>query len=232
MGGINHQPCRTYLAESTRLSRCVSSARSHFEQANIALEDVILLELDGKSGSAGPIKHHLQLSQDHLLSTLSCLGALKAKMEEMGYRDLPELRAVDLSELGNKLVSSGMAGKQSWDKMSGIMSSQTFYGNVREFETQASALLRLTQDLLSAVSDVTDFADDGKLNEVLEENRTGNFKRQFARLYASWNKFMSDFLASSLISTEIWYAHNGFGSLVGKQQVLVPEHVSSSLRTV
>lgn len=220
MGGINHQPCKGYLEESTELSRSISLARSQFEQGNIALEDVLILELAGKSGSADPIKHHLQLSQDHLLSALSWLKRLKAKMDRMNYRDLPALHTINLSELGDRLVSAGMVSRHSWNKMSDIMVSRTFYGNVKEFETQILSILRLTRDLLTAVSSVTDFAEDGRLNLLLEENRPGNFKPQFVKLYLRWNQFMGDFLASSLISTEVWYAHNGFGSITDDPQIV------------
>jgi len=214
MGGINHQPCKNYLRESTELSRSVSLARSQFEQANIALEDVIILELAENLGSVSPIKHHLQLSQDHLLSAFSWLKRLEAKMDKMGYRDLPPLQTINLTEVGDSLTSMRMVDERSWDKMTSIMVSQSFYGNVREFEIQISTILRLTQELFSAVTSVSDFADDGKLNELLEENKPGNFKQQFVRLYANWNEFMDDFLASSLISTEVWYAYNGFGSVI------------------
>ena len=38
-------------------------------------------------------------------------------------------------------------------------------------------------------------------------------KAEFAKLYTKWNDFRARFLASSIISTELWYAHTGKGSL-------------------
>lgn len=51
MGGKNHQPCSGYLALSTKLSRSLSLANAELELANVALEDLILAELDGNTGS-------------------------------------------------------------------------------------------------------------------------------------------------------------------------------------
>ncbi len=221
MGGINHQPCRAYLPESTRLSRFVSLARLQFEQANVALEDVIILELEHQSGSVNPIKHHLQLSQDHIISVLGALKALKEKMDTLAYQDLSPLSVMDSEQVGSALTRAGFVEQSSWHKMISLMKKGTFYANVKEFESQMANLLKLTQHLLSAVCHLADFADDGTLHEILEGNREGNIKASFARLYTAWNQFHGDFLASSLVSTEVWYAENGFGSLLTKSADVV-----------
>ena len=59
--------------------------------------------------------------------------------------------------------------------------------------------------------------DDGKLNELLETNRPGNIKVEFARLYAAWGKFQQVFLASAMCSTELWYRYTGAGSLLDEK---------------
>lgn len=213
MGGINHQPCRHYLRESTRLSRCVSSARSHFEQGNIALEDIILLELEGKRGSLNPMRHHLQLSQDFLQSARESLTALESRMWALDYKDLAALHVIDITSLGKDLSDGGLVDAVSWEKMSTLMKESTFFASVRHFHSMLSELSTLTDTLFASVASLGDFADEGTLNSVLEENRAGNIKAPFARLYTAWGLFQADFLASSLVSTEVWYAQNGFGTL-------------------
>ncbi len=215
MGGINHQPCKHYLRESTALSRCVSLARSQFEQANIALEDILLLELDKKQGSINPIRHHLQLSQDYLHSALVCLVALKTKMHDLNYQDLPPLHTIDTDQLGQHLATQGIVDDCSWNKMARLMKNSTFFANIKEFELQVHLLLKNTSMLLVSVDQLGDFADDGTMHNILEENRQGNIKIFFAKLYTAWNLFQADFLASSILSTEVWYAHNEYGSLTG-----------------
>jgi hypothetical protein len=56
---------------------------------------------------------------------------------------------------------------------------------------------------------------------VPEENRVGNFKIPFAQLLTAWQAFIGLFAASSLITTEAWYKHNGYGSLVAPATVSV-----------
>ncbi|MFN3692742.1 MAG: hypothetical protein ACK4SL_01415 [Candidatus Paceibacteria bacterium] len=55
MGGKNHQPRGRYLQNSTLMSRSMSLAQIGLELANVALEDLILAELDGKIGDIVPI---------------------------------------------------------------------------------------------------------------------------------------------------------------------------------
>lgn len=57
-------------------------------------------------------------------------------------------------------------------------------------------------------------ASVGDLNLVLEQNQALNFRREFVVLYSAWASFEQAFLISSLISTEVWYRFNRFGSLV------------------
>jgi hypothetical protein len=214
MGGINHQPCSKYLLESTRLSRYVSLARASFEQANAALEDIIILELQGSKGAIGPVNHHLMLSNDHVVSACAQLQALREKMKVNDYKDLPPLAEIDLEQLGNRLSEAAIVDHTSWKKMSTMMRERSFYGNVVEFETQLLTLLDSCKALQIGIASLGEQADKGNLHLVLEENQEGNIKVEFARVYSAWNQFNADFLASSLVSTEVWYLHKGFGSLV------------------
>jgi hypothetical protein len=71
------------------------------------------------------------------------------------------------------------------------------------------------------VSALEGIARKGEVTRTLEENRPGNIKEAFANLYCAWAKFNQDFLASSLLSTELWYAFNGYGSLAGRDMQLM-----------
>jgi len=78
-------------------------------------------------------------------------------------------------------------------------------------------LMLETRGLRMAIVDTTAAANVGKLNLVLEENRSGNFKQEFARLYCAWAKFQQLFLASSMLSTDLWYRNCGVSSLLSPQ---------------
>ncbi|TXH01021.1 MAG: hypothetical protein E6R05_06185, partial [Candidatus Moraniibacteriota bacterium] len=97
MGGKNHQPCKTYLANSTRLSRYLSLAYAHLELGNAALEDILLGELSPDWNSRDAIGHYRDLQRE-LVTSVGELGhaklalaTLRQQMDETGFADLPTL---------------------------------------------------------------------------------------------------------------------------------------------
>ena len=86
------------------------------------------------------------------------------------------------------------------------------------FSKSVQGLIQLTDDLQGRVIENKGSASRGELNLVLEQNRPGNFKVEFARLYTAWGKFHRIFLASSMLSTELWYAYTLRGSLLDSGQ--------------
>ncbi|MGV7222182.1 MAG: hypothetical protein ACQ9MH_11690 [Nitrospinales bacterium] len=215
MGGQNHQPCNTYLANSTRLSRSASIAFGELEKANECLEDLILLELEGKIGLIDPVITHLVASVDALNDFQGWLNALRQQMKDQNYIDLPTLRTIDLEALGRAFVLNNMAREGAWKKVSSIMNKGGFYCVLDHFEENVKNILLDTLALKRKLISLDFEARQGMVNLVLEENRKGNIKLEFARLYTSWGMFQEEFLTSSLISTELWYSFNKYGSMVG-----------------
>jgi hypothetical protein len=108
MGGQNHQPCNrpqtNYLRLSTKMSRDLSVARAYFEQANIALEDVLLQELAGQGG--GSVKHIIEQLSDSkaaLAEMMKTIGLLRADMHSHAFEDLPTLQFVPRPHAGGVL---------------------------------------------------------------------------------------------------------------------------------
>ncbi len=214
MGGINHQPCRHYLPQSTKLSRSMSRARADFEKANIALEDLILAELDGSRGDSSQIKISLSCSHDSLQEMLRDVDALSCRMDELRFTDLPTLRSVDWDEVGTRFATRGMVNRQSWEEVIALATTGGFRLVLSTIRTQIEDLDLHTCLLLDQVSLWVMVTGDN-LHSILEENLPGNFKAQFASVYSRWAAFQQFFLASSLCSTEQWYVFMGYGSLVG-----------------
>ena len=219
MGGKNHQPCNAYLETSTRMSRAASLVYIAFEQANVCLEDLILAELNGSRGSVEGVLSSLDTSKGGLSDLRQEISNLRAEMEEKGYSDLPSLATIDLEELGRRLRADGMVEEDAWEVISEKMKAVGFYGVLDFFHDHASGLLHLTNLLARGIRNLRASVEEGSVSSVLEENRSGNVKREFARLYASWKRFDCLFLASSVLSTELWYAFNQFGSLVEGESV-------------
>lgn len=226
MGGQNHQPCNkvgtSYLLFSTTLSRAVSSARSTLEQANIAIEDILILEIrDGKNGRIEPVLHRIALSNNAIDDAKEAIAALRADMHKHDFEDLPELRETDLMNLGVDLAMQGMVDLQSW-KLAllhyGESGERGFAAMLTYFEKTLDDLAMLTNQLYNKVHRVELATREGRLNQVLEENEDGNFKVEFARLYQKWNTFQQVFLASSMLSTELWYRHTKAESLLQRRK--------------
>jgi len=215
MGGINHQPCGSYLRLSTLLSKRLSLARSELELANNVLEDLILDELEeGFGTSVTGIVDRLRNSQSDLQGALGTLEDLRVQMKNLGYEDLPTLGTTDLIELGLFLTHEKVVENHAWTQVTQTMRTRGFYGMLEVFEQDISNLIVLTDKLAALVLENEPIASGGNLRIILEENRPGNFKVEFARLYSAWAGFQQIFLASSILSTELWYRFNDSGSLI------------------
>lgn len=215
MGGKNHQPCRNYLPESTRLSRAVSVAYIELETANVCLEDLILAEINGHTGGVDGVCSHLRLSKEALFGVMNSIKLLQDRMDKLGYKDLPSIRELDLDKLGQELAGKGMVDETAWKSMISVTSNGSFYASLSRFRDHVLDLVGLTERLTTNIEGLRTSAETGTINVVLEENQPGNLRVGFAQLYSSWDTFHREFLASSMLSTEIWYAYKGFGSLTG-----------------
>jgi hypothetical protein len=213
MGGVNHQPCGSYFPESTELSKAISMSYATLELANVALEDLILNEVGGGNGSVEGITERLNQSQDNLGNARKILEKLRAKMDENNFIDLPTLRKTNLKSVGHDLAAKNLININAWQKVSSIMEKHGFYGMISHFDGHLKTLQDKTAQLNSAVRVLSEKATHGLVIRTLEENQPGNIKVEFADLYTSWAEFHQDFLASSILSTELWYIFRGYGSL-------------------
>lgn len=214
MGGMNHQPCRNFLKPSTMLSKHVSMANLQLLQANVFLEDILLAEMDNGKKSLAPVIFTLKQSAKSLGDASMTLVSLKELMDERNYQDLPSLHTLNLKELGVELADQGAVNLIAWNKMRILMRDGTFYTNVAHFSGMFQRLTSETVALTEKFVALEQRAEAGLLTSVLEENQEGNIKFAFAKLLTSWTSFMQEFLASSLVSTEVWYANCGFGSIL------------------
>lgn len=220
MGGQNHQPCRDYLENSTKLSRAVSVAMACLETANVELENALLQDLcSGTTNIEGVVKSLVD-SEGALVDAFRQIASLRKRMDENSYQDLPSLQRLDLDLLRECFSADRMIDGDSWRVIAGIMQAGGFYAVLDHFEAHVSELAKLTSALRFQIQRLRQAAVRGELNFILEENRPGNIKKLFARLYTAWSVFKGEFLASSMLSTELWYAFNGYGSLAEKNKAV------------
>lgn len=214
MGGINHQPCRHYLAESTKLSLDLSQARSAFEQANVCLEQILLAELSGTRGVGTQMVEHLVRSRHFLGEAKLDIGALRRKLDENHFVDLPSISRIDFEMLGYQFVAAGMVSTDAWRVISGLAISGGFRMTLEHIERQLGVLTNHLDQLDSQVRHLDENIRAGGVSAILEENLPGNIRVAFAKTYCQWSVFMQEFLASALCSTEQWYVFMGYGSLL------------------
>lgn len=219
MGGINHQPCRKFLGFSTRMSRALSLGRAQLEQANVFLEDTLLMELDPEMrGEQGlhDVSFYLVNSRHALVSLQSVTGALQSFMAECDHIDLFKVMNIHPMQVALDLATANLARRDQLVAAAAKMHESGFHAVLAEFHATANTLIVKTDRLLAKVHELQQQqrnAEHFSLTSVLEENLPGNFKIEFAQLYDGWNEFQAYFLASAMISTEVWYRHSNVGSL-------------------
>lgn len=218
MGGINHQPCRespAYLVHSTRMSRFFSRARVCFETANEALEDVLLAEIEGVNlpGTTQKIVLLLVECKNELINMQQSITDLVTEMRRVGYTDLPTFRTTDLAACGKEFVAAGVVAQVDWDSTVRQMREGSFYRVLEGHTTSISELIEQSTQLAIEIGALEGAARARRLTFVLENNEPGNIKATFAKLYHSWNELTGKFLASSMLTTELWYRHNRIGSI-------------------
>ena len=218
MGGQNHQPCREFLANSTRLSRAVSWVGVSLDAFNIQLEDEILENLDGKKvtldrlwACANELKLKIQLVHE-------AFGALSLQMDERYYVDLPSANGFDYQDFGNKVRAAGMVGQAAFQRISAQYKAGGFRSALAYMRSEAIGFESKVVAMIAKV----EFLAGEKIVDIaaeFESNGAGNIRVDFAKMYTAWHSFQQTFLASSLISTEIFYLSEGCGSLLTGQQV-------------
>lgn len=214
MGGKNHQPCSGYLPISTKMSRYASLAFANLEMANVALEDLLLTEMDGGIGSINGIKYQLEKSQENIFQLIGIAQELGAETERRGYQDLLTIRSVNLDAIGTALIGDNMVDSTSWNEVVKNARLGGFRANLMMIHERSLFLAEHTHKLIDQVADLHAHAEKGNVTLILEKNLNGNLKPEFAKLYHAWTRFQEFFIASSLLSTEVYYAFNGYGSLV------------------
>ena len=208
---MNHQPCNRYLDLSTKLSRLVSLTTIHIETANVHLEDILLVELSGSQSGIEPIISSLSQVEQDIQEAMNISAAMRQHMDDLGYEDLSSLHSLDAERVGENLASAGLVEKDAWDKMSNLMKNGTFYANIRNFDASFARTVELVNEVKEVFLKLRHRAGD--IHCIAEKNQDGNFKVSFARLLTHWTRFHAEFLASSLVSTEVYYASFGAGSL-------------------
>ncbi len=222
MGGINHQPCNrpgtAYLRFSVLMSRALSNARASIDKANVNLEDVLLREMGHEfgTGTLADVAACLGESDRYLHHMKLAVGLLRKNMKENDFVDLHKLLGLDPEKVATDFTESSIInyGAETLRAVAVVLKVDGFYEMLDVFESRADHLRGQTAKLVDGFKKLQPSEAKGEVTQVLEGNLPGNIRAEFARLYSDWNKFHQIFLASSVLSTEIWYRWIKAGSLI------------------
>jgi len=84
----------------------------------------------------------------------------------------------------------------------------------KTLRTYFDSLMKKTGQFLEILEQAQELIAKGDLQKSFNENRFGDFKRIFGLLFLAWNEITQVFYYSSIISLELWYLQNGYGSLI------------------
>ncbi len=216
MGGINHQPCKHYLAQSTRMSRAMSMTGIALEVLNVKLEDIILSNLNGETVDLDMLLSSAQSLSDNAERGDLAIAALISQMDELYYVDLPVASSFNHALFGKKAVAKAMVTQYGFDEIAEKYISGGFRAAISHLRTCHSDFHRSVVQMHRQIEDLKRL-DISDIAFEFESNGTGNIRPQFAKMYTSWDRFRQMFLASSLISTEIFYISESCGSLLGEK---------------
>lgn len=220
MGGINHQPCNRpktqYLRFSTLMSRALSNARAQLELSNVRLEDILLREMGYPQGdgTVNSVLVGLNESCDSIRVLITEISNLRGNMKQNDYEDLHLVLGIKVADVVDGLAGRNLATPESLNSVAETMDAGGFYQMLDRLNTGAESLLELTAALVAKFDGLSSKEPDYRITAVLERNLSGNIKVEFANLYSAWNSFQELFLASSMVSTEIWYRYSQVGSLL------------------
>jgi hypothetical protein len=196
------------------MSRHANLALAQLELANVALEDLLLAELKGDVGDLNQVQNQLCGSRASVSRLIASIDDLTTEMDNQNFRDVYVDHLINLNVVGKAFARSGMVSTESWAKVVQNVQTHGFRKNLASIREQAALIAECTDALTQKIYNLREAASQGSVTKVLEENLDGNLKVEFAQLYQAWIKFQGFSLASSLLSSEIHYASEGYGSLL------------------
>ncbi len=212
---MNHQPCRESAIASTQMSRHLSSATSHIHLANIRLEDLIVDELElgiVQPHAVEPLIGHLREAAADFSKASSVARTMDEALRVSNFIDCkdPQKLATIAKRLADqRMLDPHHAGAVELDRSKGgflacLARIQEGFGQCEMLTRQLCDAFHTLQSRMQA---------EEKAFDHLEFNTPESIKPAFAMLFAAVGALNGYFLASAIVSTEIFYAVAGLGRL-------------------
>lgn len=215
MGGINHQPCGSYLKLSTRVSTKLSLLQVVFWQSNVEFEKSILESLENQKTSLQPAILQINKAINIAEKTKETLKQLIQKMQFSNFQELPEtLRVLDTINNALKKEAEIIFPENSVQNVTSILDKHGFNGLFTRYQKE----IELIQNNLKLVQkDFLNLSNSKNLIIDCEENNI-DIRINFTRTLLLINKLISEWAYSSLTSATMWNLNQGHKTLVHLDQ--------------
>jgi len=206
MGGINHQPCGSYLVLSTKISAELSLMQVAFWQANVELEKAILSGLKGKKVKMTTVLDQLNSTIDFANKTSKALAMLITKLDSSNFQELPEtVEVLDLMPEALRRQKGIIFSKSAVSKVTDILIRDGFRGLFKYYQGRISSI---KINLQAVGGNFKKLSKSSNLVKDCEENST-DIRINFTRTMLLIHRFMAEWAFSSLASATMWNLNQG-----------------------
>lgn len=219
MGGVNHQPCRYYLPQSTQLSQRLSDLVAACHVGNSQIEEIIIGELTNDRGRTArgmtAAIGQFTTCETTLDVLLTDLDALFTRMDELEFQDSPSAKQIDLDLLERSFVEQGMIPPNSaaWRAVVSAYRKGGFRVVFAMFRERFSAVQPAVNEVKSVLTRGAPFAAEAKFNVEVERNGLP-LRQSYNCLLTAVGVALEEFRCSSLLSTELHLMDMGHSTFV------------------
>lgn len=207
---------------STQMSRSVTAGIADFNHANVALEDVILIELSDCKAPENFRRslYFLSSAIGNFDDAIKFLRDLGAEMDATSYQPLPSFANYSTADkaraLASELADHGLMSFEKTEKViiPQIGNGKGFYAAIPVLHAELIAMRDSVQTLYDRMFAASSAAEIGTVAELLETNASLNFRADFLRAFNTINNSFAIFAASAAWSTEMWYRSTSVGTLL------------------
>lgn len=200
------------MEESTTLSKSVSVAYKFLWEANIDIEDAILAEIKRQEPSSyNSIISALENSVGALELVDHNFEKLSQKMDRLHFVLKPAV--INFEQTSIKWEKYGyIANDKFWKEIISLYKEGGFRNAIGSLRNRFVITNQETRDLLAMIKNHKQSAANRLFMADIEENKIP-LRQHFARVLTCWDKALSLFRYSSLISTELYLRDRGYPQL-------------------
>lgn len=216
---VPYSLCEDYISLASNMRRHFTLMESYFGFAQVAFEDVLY-------GRATPhsVEHHLRNSRANALQVITIADSLESKMRKSN--DLFVLSTIDLDALGQIFISNSVVNARAWKQATTNARLGGFHKNLSLIRSTTVLVIDRIGNLSKRMNRLRENKEELLNEQLCETNLPGSLGVSFAQLKTLLSGFQSTFIASLILSTEIYHHFYGNPPLV--EEITITSAVQAS----